>query len=71
MFKAKDTAEISFLHDNVIVIVAMIGNYNIRRILIDIGNFADILYATTYNWMKLEREKIADISTRLIGFTGH
>lgn len=49
----------------------MIGNYNIQRILIDIESSADSLYATTYDQMKLRREGIENISTRLTGFTSH
>lgn len=48
-FTTKDMAWISYPHDDVMVIIAMIGNYNIQRILIDTGSSVDILYATTYD----------------------
>lgn len=70
-FMTKDTTRIEYPHDDALVIEAMIGNYNIQRILIDTGSSADILYATAYDQMKLGREAIENGSTKLIGFTGH
>lgn len=71
MFTTEYMVSVNYLHDDSIVIAAMIGNYSICRILIDMGSSTDILYTTTYDQMKLGREKIIGMITPLTGFIGH
>ena len=70
-FTLEDMAGIEYLHDDALVIDTLIGNYKIRRILIDTESSANILYTTAYDQMKLGREALRKEGTRLTGFTGH
>lgn len=49
MFTTKYMVSVNYPHDDAIVIAAMIGNYSICRILIDMGSSTDILYTTTWS----------------------
>lgn len=67
MFTTKDMAGVSYPHGDAIIIAEMTGNYNIRRILIDMRSSADMLYTTAYDQMTLGREKITGMIALLTG----
>ena len=43
-FSHDDAREVQTSHDDAIIISMMIANYNVKRILIDNGNFANVLF---------------------------
>ncbi|KAK3041701.1 hypothetical protein RJ639_001511 [Escallonia herrerae] len=57
-------------HDDALVISLQIDAYVIKRILVDTGSFADILFEEAFSQMKISRERIRPVSTPLYGFTG-
>lgn len=57
VFTSKNMAGVSCPHDDTEVVAVMIGKYNIHRVLVNTGSSTGILYTTTYEQIKLEREK--------------
>ena len=47
-FKDKDVERVHHPHDNAIVITLLIANYTTRRMLVDNGSSADILYYSAF-----------------------
>ena len=52
-FMDKDAVRIHHPHDNAIVITLLIVDYTIRRVLVDNGSSADILYYPAFQQMNL------------------
>jgi hypothetical protein len=52
------------------VITLTIANYQTRRILVDTGSSADILFKSAFDYMGVPREKVVPVSCQLQGFAG-
>ena len=59
-----------FSHDDALVILATIVNFNIQRILVDNGSFVDILFILAFDKMKICRDRLHPFHTPLVGFGG-
>ncbi|KAL0361009.1 UNVERIFIED_CONTAM: hypothetical protein Sradi_3785400 [Sesamum radiatum] len=57
-------------HNDALVITATIANYEVRRIFIDSGSSADILFGETYDQMQLRDVSLEKVNTSLYGFAG-
>ena len=57
-------------HDDPLVIRAVVANKTIHRVLVDNGSLADIIFASAFDIMGIEREKLELVSTHLRGFSG-
>ena len=57
-------------HDDPFVIRAVVANKTIHRVLVDNGSLANIIFASVFDKMGIEREKLEPISTHLRGFSG-
>nr|XP_009418351.1 PREDICTED: uncharacterized protein LOC103998575 [Musa acuminata subsp. malaccensis] len=57
-------------HDNALVIMARIANAQVRRIMIDTGSSADMLYLDAFLKLGLTKESLKPICSALTGFTG-
>ena len=69
-FTDEDAERIHHPHDETIVITLLITNYTTRRVLIDNGSSADILYYPAFQQMKLGRDQLRPVCSPLIGFGG-
>ena len=56
-------------HDDPLVIRAVVANKTVHRVLVDNGSSADIIFASTFDKMGIEREKLEPVSTHLRGFS--
>ena len=56
-------------HD-AIVITLLITDYTTRRVLVDNGNSADILYYPAFQQMRLGRDQLHLVNSPLVGFGG-
>jgi hypothetical protein len=65
-----DYAGVSIPHTDTLVLTFNIATHKIRRILIDIGSLADILYMTAFELMKKDQGKIVPARHSLVGFSG-
>ncbi|KAL0411005.1 UNVERIFIED_CONTAM: Pro-Pol polyprotein [Sesamum latifolium] len=57
-------------HNDALVITATIANYEVRRIFIDSGSSADILFGEAYDQMQLGDVSLEKVNTSLYGFAG-
>lgn len=69
-FSAEDARGVSQPHDDPLVVSLVVSNYLTRRILIDNGSLADILYLLAFDQMGIDRDKLKPVRTPLVGFTG-
>ena len=69
-FTDEDALRIHHPHDDAIVITLLIVNYSTRRVLVDNGSSADILYYPAFQQMNLRREQLRSVHSPLIGFGG-
>ncbi|KAL0386004.1 UNVERIFIED_CONTAM: hypothetical protein Sradi_2994700 [Sesamum radiatum] len=58
------------IHNDALVITAMIANYEVGRIFIDSGSSADILFGEVYDQMQLGDVSLEKVNTSLYGFAG-
>ena len=57
-------------HDDAIVITLLIADYTTRRVLVDNGSSADILYYPAFQQMRLGRDQLRPVCSPLIEFGG-
>jgi hypothetical protein len=69
-FSDDDYAGVSLPHTDALVVTLTIVNYQTRRILVDIGSSADILFKLAFDYMGVPREKVDPVSCHLLGFAG-
>ena len=69
-FTDEDSARIHHPHDDAIVITLLIADYTTRRVLVDNGSSADILYYPAFQQMKLRRDQLRPVYSPLVGFGG-
>ncbi|KAL0462550.1 UNVERIFIED_CONTAM: hypothetical protein Slati_0142600 [Sesamum latifolium] len=58
------------IHNDALVITAIIANYEVGRIFIDSGSSADILFEEAYDQMQLGDVSLEKVNTSLYGFEG-
>ena len=69
-FTDEDAERIHHPHDDAIVITLLIANYTTRRVLVDNGSSADILYYPAFQQMRLGRDQSRLVNSPLVGFGG-
>ena len=69
-FTDEEAERIHHPHDDAIVITLLIVDYTTRRVLVDNGSSADILYYPTFQQMRLGRDQLRLVCSSLIGFGG-
>jgi hypothetical protein len=63
-------AGVSLPHTDALVVTLTIANYQTRRILVDTGSSADILFKSAFDYMGVPREKLVPVSCQLQVFAG-
>ena len=58
------------LHDNALVITLRIGGYDVKRVMVDQGNAAEIMYPDLYNGLNLKAKDLTPSSSPLVSFKG-
>ncbi|KAL0374023.1 UNVERIFIED_CONTAM: hypothetical protein Sradi_3318000 [Sesamum radiatum] len=58
------------IHNDALVITAMLANYEVGRIFIDSGSSADIRFREAYDQMQLGDVSLEKVNTSLYGFAG-
>ena len=69
-FTDEDAERIHHPHDDAIVITLLIVDYTTRRVLVDNGSSADILYYPAFQQMRLGRDQLRPVNSPLVGFGG-
>ena len=57
-------------HDDALVITLRIGGYDVKRVLVDQGSDAEIMYPDLYEGLRLKPEDLACYDSPLVGFNG-
>ncbi|XP_023905132.2 uncharacterized protein LOC112016904 [Quercus suber] len=57
-------------HDDALIVTARIGGFVVKRIMIDQGSGADVMYPDLFRGLGLRKEDLAKYSTPLVGFDG-
>jgi hypothetical protein len=67
-FAEEDARKVFHPYDNVLVVSLEIVGYSKRRVLVDNGSFADIIYLTAFHQIKISKDQLQPIETPLVGF---
>ena len=57
-------------HDDALVVTLRIGGYNVKRVMIDQGSAAEIMYPDLYKGLGLKHEDLVTYSSPLVSFEG-
>ena len=57
-------------HDDALVITLRIGGYNVKRVMVDQGSAAKIMYPNLYKGLNLKAEDLTPYSSPLVSFEG-
>ena len=57
-------------HDDALMVTLRIGGYDVRRVLVDQGNGAKIMYLDLYNGLNLMLKDLVSYNSPLVGFDG-
>ena len=68
-FSGSDLEGCQHPHDDPLVVRAVMANKTVHRVLIDNGSSADIVFASAFDKVGIEREKLEPVNTHLRGFS--
>ena len=57
-------------HNDALMVTLRIGGYNVKRVMIDQGSAADIMYPDLYRRLNLKLENLTAYSSPLVSFEG-
>ena len=57
-------------HDDALVITLRIGGYDVKRVMVDQGNAAEIMYPNLYKGLNLKAEDLTPYSSPIVSFKG-
>ena len=57
-------------HDNALVITLQIWGYDVKRVMVDQGSIAEIMYPNLYKGLSLRAENLTPYSSPLVSFKG-
>ena len=69
-FSDEDKIGIIQLHDDALVIILRIGGYDVKKVMVDQGSAAEIMYPDLYNGLNLKAEYLTPYSSPLVSFEG-
>ena len=69
-FSDKDKIVTLQPHDDALIVTLKIGRYDVKRVLVDQGSDAEIMYPNLFKGLKLRPEDLACYDSPLIGFDG-
>lgn len=69
VFSKRGARNIRQPHDDLLVIMLKIEEFNIHRVLVDNGSLAYIIYLPAYQQMKLGKERLWPFTSSLVSFT--
>ncbi|XP_075659043.1 uncharacterized protein LOC142628898 [Castanea sativa] len=57
-------------HDDALVVTAWINDFIVKRVMIDQGSGADVMYPDLFKGLRLKKEDLSNYDTPLVGFDG-
>ncbi|KAL0402298.1 UNVERIFIED_CONTAM: hypothetical protein Slati_4259700 [Sesamum latifolium] len=70
MFNSNDFEKGVAPHNDALVISATVSNFWVKKVLVDTGSAADILFFTAFSQMGIGVEMLMKVNTPLVGFNG-
>ncbi|KAK3037261.1 hypothetical protein RJ639_029673 [Escallonia herrerae] len=70
-FSDEDSKDIQTPHDDPLVITVRAGNFDVKRVLIDNGSSAEILFYDVFKKMNIPTDRLQKMDTPLYGFSNH
>ena len=67
-FSEEDKIETTQPHDDALLITLRIGDYDVKRVMVDGGNAAEIMYPDLYKGLKLKLEDLTPYNSPLMSF---
>ena len=69
-FSNSDLKDVQLPHNDPLVITLRIGNYDVQRVLIDQGSFAEVMYQDLYTKLGLREAELTSFISPIFGFSG-
>ncbi|XP_010241745.1 PREDICTED: uncharacterized protein LOC104586270 [Nelumbo nucifera] len=69
-FTEDDARGIQYPHDDALVVKLRINDFEVKRILVNSGSSANILFKETFDKLQLQQSDLRPIDTPLVGFNG-
>ena len=69
-FLDEDKVRTFQLHNDALVVTLRIWGYDVKRVLVDQGSGAEIMYPDLYKGLKLKPEDLVNYDSPLVGFDG-
>jgi hypothetical protein len=69
-FSDSDLRDVQLPHNDSLVVTLRIGNYDVQRVLIDQGSFAEVMYQDLYEKLGLGEAELSSFTTPIFGFSG-
>ncbi|XP_057958420.1 uncharacterized protein LOC131151190 [Malania oleifera] len=70
IFDSRDEEGVQQPHDDTLVLSLLVANCKVRHVLIDNGSSVNIMLWSVLEGMKIGKERLKPITTRLVGFGG-
>ncbi|KAK3033199.1 hypothetical protein RJ639_036991 [Escallonia herrerae] len=70
-FSDEDSKDIKTPHDDPLVITIKAGNFDVKRVLIDNGSFAEVLFYDAFKKMNISTDRLRKMDTPLYGLSNH
>ena len=69
-FSEEDKIGTTQPHDDALLITLKIGNYDVKRVMVDGGSVAKVMYPDLYKGLNLKLEDLTPYSSPLMSFNG-
>ncbi|KAK3008615.1 hypothetical protein RJ639_014357 [Escallonia herrerae] len=70
-FSDDDVGDTRIPHDDPLVVTLRVGNFDVKRILVDNGSSAEVLFYEAFQRMNIPSNRLRKIDTPLYGFSNH
>ncbi|KAK2997299.1 hypothetical protein RJ639_026297 [Escallonia herrerae] len=70
-FSDDDVGDTRTPHDDPLVVTLRVGNFDMKRILVDNGSSAEVLFYEAFQKMNIPPDRLRKIDTPLYGFSNH
>ncbi|GAV83296.1 LOW QUALITY PROTEIN: hypothetical protein CFOL_v3_26744, partial [Cephalotus follicularis] len=69
-FSEADYEGVRLPHDDPVVVTLLVELFTMKKILLDSGSSADILYKHAFDQLRIPADQLKPVKTPLVGFTG-
>ncbi|GAV81618.1 hypothetical protein CFOL_v3_25072, partial [Cephalotus follicularis] len=69
-FSEADYEGVRLSHDDPVVVTLLVELFTMKKILLDSGSSADILYKHAFDQLRIPTDQLNPVKTPLVGFTG-